>query len=260
MSENLNSMPDMQKGCYPDAVCIHTGKIFDSCKDKDCIEDLRVYLTCGSQSVIDSSFSVRPKEAKLLNANVRVEEVSFHRGCYTVDVTYFYKVTGEAFPGARQVTGLAIFEKRAILYGGEGGSKIFTSNGGYKKSTNLPVAIVEAVDPLALSMRISDGCCLELSDSCTRHIPKEISQCFDDDIVTSGSCNKQLLVTLGQFSMIRLERDTQLLIPSYDYCVPDKECACGEEDPCTLFSQIPFPVDDFFPPHGDDNQCVGGCK
>ena len=28
-----------------EAVCIRTRKIFDSCKDKDCIEDLRVYPT-----------------------------------------------------------------------------------------------------------------------------------------------------------------------------------------------------------------------
>ena len=25
-----------------EAVCVHTKKIFDSCRDKDCIEDLRV--------------------------------------------------------------------------------------------------------------------------------------------------------------------------------------------------------------------------
>ena len=28
-----------------EAVCVHTGKITDSCLAKDCIEDLRVYLT-----------------------------------------------------------------------------------------------------------------------------------------------------------------------------------------------------------------------
>ena len=29
------------------ALSIHTQKITDSCRDKDCIEDLRVYLTNG---------------------------------------------------------------------------------------------------------------------------------------------------------------------------------------------------------------------
>ena len=29
----------------PRSACIHTNQIVDSCLDKDCIEDLRVYLT-----------------------------------------------------------------------------------------------------------------------------------------------------------------------------------------------------------------------
>ena len=31
-----------------EAVCIHTRKIYDSCRDKDCVEDLRVYPTASS--------------------------------------------------------------------------------------------------------------------------------------------------------------------------------------------------------------------
>ena len=61
-----------------------------------------------------------------------------------------------------------------------------------------------------------------------------------------------LYVTLGQFSMVRLERDSQLLIPMYDYCMPTRECAGGDEDgdedPCEIFRQIRFPVGEFFPP------------
>ena len=63
---------------------------------------------------------------------------------------------------------------------------------------------------------------------------------------------KRVYVTLGQFSIIRLERETQLLMPVYDYCMPEKECACGscgEEDPCELFRQVKFPVSEFFPPN-----------
>ncbi len=60
---------------------------------------------------------------------------------------------------------------------------------------------------------------------------------------------KKLYVTLGQFSIIRLERDTQLLIPAYDYCMPDKACqGSTEDDPCSMFSRIHFPIDEFFPP------------
>ena len=31
-----------------EAVCIQTRKIFDSCRDKDCIEDLRVFPTVST--------------------------------------------------------------------------------------------------------------------------------------------------------------------------------------------------------------------
>mgnify|MGYP003574024313 CR=1 FL=1 len=241
-----------------DAVCVHTKKIFDSCRDKDCIDDLRVYLCSSSQAIIDNAFSIRPRSATLLCANVRVEEINFNRGCYTVDVTYFYKVYGEAFPCGHTVKGLAVFEKRVILYGSEGTSKVFSSaNNCYfcGRNNNLPIAVVEAVDPLALSMKIVDVCCNEQGME-TRDIPNEIMANFDEEIITTGTC-KQLYVTLGQFSIIRLERDTQLLMPVYDYCIPDKECTGGgDEDPCMVFSHIPFPVNDFFPPTECDDKCT----
>ena len=71
---------------------------------------------------------------------------------------------------------------------------------------------------------------------------------FGDSIVTSDTA-KRLYVTLGQFTIVRLERDTQLLIPAYDYCIPEKECPGGscQDDPCTIFSHIRFPMDEFFP-------------
>lgn len=55
------------------ALSIHTRKITDSCRDKDCIEDLRVYLTRGSQCTLDSATSVRVRCADLLHAYIDVE-------------------------------------------------------------------------------------------------------------------------------------------------------------------------------------------
>ena len=49
-----------------EAVCVHTKKIFDSCRDKDCIEDLRVYLTRSSQEAVDRAVSVKAGCAQLL--------------------------------------------------------------------------------------------------------------------------------------------------------------------------------------------------
>ena len=81
----------------------------------------------------------------------------------------------------------------------------------------------------------------------------------------SAAASAAIYVSLGQFSLIRLERDTQLLIPVYDYCMPQKECACDggscEEDPCELFRHVKFPVNEFFPPDrvGPNGEGCGCC-
>ena len=65
------------------------------------MEDLRVFPTLSSQTYIDNAFSVRPRSAELLYAGVDVDEINFNRGYYTVDVTYYYRITGECVPADR---------------------------------------------------------------------------------------------------------------------------------------------------------------
>ena len=60
---------DPAQSCIREAVCIHTKKIYDSCRDKDCVEDLRVYPTRSSQAVLDRTASVRGTKAELLCAH-----------------------------------------------------------------------------------------------------------------------------------------------------------------------------------------------
>lgn len=233
-----------------EAVCIHTRKIFDSCKDKDCIEDLQVYPTSDAQAAVLAATSIRPRRAELLGVRLDVDEISFNRGFYTVDVRYFYRIRGEAYPSSLEVEGLAVFDKRVILFGSEGSAKHFSSEDlticGTEGSTALPTAVIEAVDPIALRMSLADD--TPPTDEVPSDIPACVSEQFDSPIATTGN-TRQWLVTLGQFSIIRLERDVQLLMPSYDYCMPDKECACSsEDDPCTLFGRIRFPLEEFYPP------------
>ena len=154
MPEKVAPGPVSDDRCIREAVCIHTKKIFDSCKDKDCIEDLRVYPTCGSQEVLDRALSVKAGTAELLYAYIDVEPVGFNRGFYTVDVRYFYRITADAFIGAArpiEVCGLAVVDKRAILFGSEGGAKSFSSDSPSVCScqdlmgSSLPTAHVEAI-------------------------------------------------------------------------------------------------------------------
>ena len=124
MADRVVPGPVDSSACVREAVCIHTKKIYSSCRDKDCVEDLRVFPTRTSQGYIENAFSIRPKSAELLYAGVNVEEITFNRGYYTVDVTYFYRVSGECVPNAKTVTGLCVFNKRVILFGSEGSVKV----------------------------------------------------------------------------------------------------------------------------------------
>ena len=241
------------------ALSVHTRKITDSCRDKDCIEDLRVYLTRGSQSILDSCASAKVRCADLLYTYIDVEPVAFDRNHYCIDVTFFYRILADATVGTNRpvsLYGLAVFSKRAVLCGEESKAHIFTSDtrigeldGLTIRSANLPTAIVEVLEPMVLSSKVVDVCQCTCGDQNLVQIPAAIRACFDDELVLSGE-SRRLLVTLGQFSLIRLERDAQLVLPVLDYSLPTKECCdspgCAE-DPCEMFSRIPFPAERFVP-------------
>ena len=244
-----------------EAVCIHTRKIFDSCRDKDCLEDLRFYPMKQYMDVINRALSVKGGSARLLYVYVDVEPVSFNRGFYTVDMRFFYHVTLQAYlssPVPVTVEGLCVFDKRVILFGSEGNAKIFSSEARTGepdlqmiRRSNSPIAVVEAVDPIVLDARLRDSCDRRDCDCDLCEVPAFVSGCFGGELCGTES-NRRVYVTLGQFSIVRLERDTQLLIPVYDYCMPEKECSCESgsvEDPCCIFRNIAFPVGEFFPPN-----------
>lgn len=258
--------------CRPDdirqALAIHTRKITDSCRDKDCIEDLRVYLTRSSQQTLDTAAGARVRCADLIYTYIDVEPVAFDRNHYCIDATFFYRVLADATVGNSRpaaLYGLAVFNKRAVLCGEDSPAHIFRSDtrlcepdGPTLASTNRPTAVVEVLDPMVLSSRVKDVCECTCAD--TVQIPAAISQMFDEELVLSGE-KRRLYVTLGQFSIIRLERDAQLVVPVLDYAIPTKECCespgCGE-DPCEMFSKIPFPANRFAPT-GCDKADDGCC-
>ena len=51
---------------FKEAVCIHTDKVYDSCRDKDCLENIRVYLTADGQCVVDRAINVKCTKAEII--------------------------------------------------------------------------------------------------------------------------------------------------------------------------------------------------
>lgn len=265
MSERVTPGPVCGDSPIKEAVCAHTKKVYDACRSKECIQDLRVYLTSSSQELLERSAAVKPRRAELLWVDIDVQPVEFNRGFYNVDARYFYRVFAEVSVGCgcmQDLCGLAFYDKRAILYGSEGSVRIFSSQSGVPnpqtiERTNKPEAVVETLDPLVLSAKIVEpncccGCGCDLNE-----VPESISCLFGDDIILDPNV-KKLYVTLGQFSIIRLERDIQLLMPAYDICLPAKECCsgpnCQPQDPCDMFEKFEFPVEEFFPPKRDNRE------
>ena len=253
-NQGINNNP-----CTNGMVCIDTKRVLDSCRDRDCFEDTRVYLTRTGEEILANATNVRTRQAKLLWAYVGVDEVPFNCGFYQITVRYYIEVEFEACLGVGRSTtfkGLAALEKDVILYGGEGRAISFTSNphSGYcsacdmnNMGTNDPIAIVETVEPIVLGTKVSDcncpcACvCNEYSD-----IPEGVRNCLGEEIIINSNGPK-ILVSFGVFSVIRIERPAQLLVNATDYSVPDKECnaASNNDNPCSLFRTIAFPTAQF---------------
>ena len=107
---------------------------------------------------------------------------------------------------------------------------------------------MSAVDPICLHCKLCESETVIATELEHRSIPEEIRSFFSERLIFNDTA-RRWFATIGQFSIVRLERDTQLVVPAYDYCMPEKECpGTITDDPCTLFSRIHFPVEEFFPP------------
>ena len=139
------------------AMSIHTRKITDACRDKDCVEDLRVYLTAGSQQTLDNAANVRVRSAQLLHTYIDVEPVAFDRNHYCIDITFYYRILADAVIGTCRpaaLSGLAVFSKRAVLCGEDSRAHIFTSDTRIGEADGCTLSFVSVCQALSVSSRL----------------------------------------------------------------------------------------------------------
>lgn len=255
-------------GCFREAVCIDAYRVYDSCADKDCLENLRVHFTEAGQHVIDGACNVRIKDVDVINVYVNLEPVPFNKGFYSVDMTFFFEVNLDVFLAPTScpvnVCGLSIYSKKVILFGSEGNVKLFTSGSCQDEvdtsspAGNLPKATVQVAEPIGLGAKITCEKPKSCEPSC--RIPECICRRYGGEFVSSNNGNI-VYVTLGIFTIVQIERSVQMLVPTYDFCLPEKECISTSDDPCELFSRLEFPTDEFFPPKVTEfnSENLGGC-
>lgn len=267
-----------------EAVCIQVEKVYDSCKERDCLEDLEVFGI--SKCLIKKAIDVSCVDVEVEHVKIDVEPLRFRKGFYTVTVTFIFKVHVELFFKNRpsQIKcGVAMFTKKVVLFGSQGSIKIFKSKSkkGYSENhcyplleqDNKPNGVVEVAEPICLSARIDEECpptslgaaeveiiksvlgiiqanvaTVEVENVKNSDVDVDINQ---NNIINIGGEEKperKIVVTIGIFTIIKLVRLVQLLVPAFGFCNPPTCVEISPENPCDLFNSIDFPKELFFPP------------
>ena len=262
-----------------ESICIDTHRVLDSCRDRDCFEDVKVLLTDFGNDIIEHTTNVRAKTAHIAWTQISIDPIKFNKGFYSVNIKFYVKICFEAcLCGGRvqEFEGIAVLEKRVILYGSESNVNVFKSDlcsSDFCKvpdpctcTKNVPTAIVEVVDPIVLNVKVrepEDNCCC-LCCCCCGDVPEGISSCLNGDLTDRDG--RYLTVSLGIFSVVRIVRPAQYIVHATEYCVPDKVCISAEDDdPCAVFRTMAFPTSEFCPPefmplnNGGDKHGKCGC-
>lgn len=258
-------------GCK-EAVCIDAGRVYDSCGDRDCVENMRVYFCERDQMLIDRAVAVRAKKVDVIHTYIDVEALPFNRGYYSCDITFYFEIclevsTGHGVPCA-EICGVGMYKKKVILYGSEGNVKVFCNEYNAEQSDkqimpskNMPRCCVQVADPVVLDVKLVDVCeCKCCNCYCCCDIPETICHRYGSCFVEAEE-GKAVIVTVGLFTIVQLIRKVQMLVPVYDYCLPNKDCSGNgrTDSPCEVFCKMNFPVNEFFPPVEGDNDCGCGC-
>ena len=262
MTENNRNNCFVGKGPRRENICVDSMQILDSCRDKDCFADLRVYLTEFGQDIIEKTGNIKVRDTEVICVNVQADPIQFNRGFYGVTVRTYTRLVLDAClcPGkSQEFEGVAVCEKKVVLYGGEGCVRVFKSTPiedsfcsapcEFEEGTNKPTVIVETVDPMVLSCKVKQSCgCGCSCCSSVEELPRNVCCRINGNLIDHQGLQKHLYVTLGFFSIIRIERPGQFVLSAEEYCVPEKECLqADDEDPCAVFEKMAFPFSQFCP-------------
>ena len=111
-------MQDNRFSCGPGAaketVCIETNRILDSCRDRDCYENTKVFVTDFGKEIIEHTTAIRVKKAYIKHTNISLDPVQFNRGFYAVNIRFFVKLKFEACVGngrSQDFDGIAVLDR-----------------------------------------------------------------------------------------------------------------------------------------------------
>ena len=218
-----------------------------------------MFFTDATQPIIDEAYLVKPKSVEVMDVVMSVEPVPFHKGFYSVDMTFYFLVTlavhNSPLSNATEVTGVCTFCKKVVLFGSEGSVKTFSNiqneNSSSVNPQALPKVTVQIAEPMLLSSCSKESVDIA-SEWCSCSLPSSICSCFEGSF-ENVLPQRNVFISIGIFSIVQIERQVQMMVPVYDYCIPEKECTNTSENPCDVFKNIEFPINEFFPSRETDN-------
>ncbi|AAK80298.1 hypothetical protein BJV85_001543 [Clostridium acetobutylicum] len=222
--------------------CIIANKVYDQCRQQDCIEKLAYDNATGQPInppddaaavvIVPNSFSI----GSIILVNKA--ENPFRRGYYDIELkfTFLYTLQFRNSVGTviATVPASSIFNKKVTLFGSIGATvNIFTDlvNSSFSNLQAAPFVLVEA-----------------------NGYPLDATLSYTIPVVSSGEAApvpNAVNVTIGLFTIIKLFRLVNLIVPSTGFCKPDV-CEEISEDPCEYFNNLEFPFDIFDPPQKED--------
>lgn len=239
-------------GSFKEAVCIDALRIYDSCSAQDCLEDVEFTFSTEDQELLNDAAYIKTRSIDVTDVNFSISPVAFNQGFYSVDVTYNFRAQVEVFSGDNTpptvIYGTAVFTKKVILYGGDGGTQRFVSDAGLVTAQETPTS--------------GCACCRSLCTLPTASVSLVEPMCLDTTLTAADPETgvRSVQITVGIFAIISLARPVPLMIPVYDYCIPGKECTSTSGTPCEMFEQIVFPTNEFFPRGLETGGCMNGCN
>ncbi len=244
--------------------CVDTYRIYDSCIGQECLRNLRFCTTDTYQAILNAATALRIRDISVIWVRILSEEVPFRTGYYNITARFYFRVNLEVCQGLGStpqiISGLACYDKNVILYGGEGNVAVFYSDNQQRFCNTIPEfeqiiggnksprIVVEVASPVGLEVTLTEVDA-DTQPPCCQNLPDEIAAQFEGNFTGNFEITQAAFVTLGIFTIIRVERPAQLTMQSCDNCFPDKTCDSPGvfADACTMFSSMQFPYEEFAP-------------
>jgi len=237
---------DNHTACPPDPrkiidECVIAHKVYDSCRRQVCLtaDDIGealaeepvviddVHIPAGGSLIAPAAaVAVTMDGVKIKSVNIDKQPSPFRTGYWDVSLKYVitYRLTFRSAKGHDDLTvkAMSIHDAKVTMFG----------------SVSSDLTVVTDMYQAKNSPMLTDA----------PYCWAEAKAIGLDARIVHSACGRQINVTIGLFSIIKLFRLVHLNVQSKGFCTPDVCKEVGVIDPCKYFNKLDFPLDIFTPP------------